>query len=372
MRTKMLLLFFVLSIAATVRTVEACSCATPVLSDRDEVASEFAAATLVFEGEVVPGGHTVIAPTRGLDGLDVIVFRIIRSYKGIHGETVEIYDGMAGSTCGFGQPEPGERFFVYGYKGKDGKIYVAPCTRTAGIESAGADIRYARGEPATAEDASPSGDKARLRQDPSLATSGITVRGVVRRADGADVRSIFLTIWSTDEKGRREDEIAAMQKVNKDGSYEVRYLSPEQYFVTAEDSMIAPTSRFVGQYGNITLREGQTYSDVNLLLLPEPLGKVTIRVSAPKALHDRVVVWLRDVNSDVFAGAPPYKYASTGHLDDNNTASFEGVPYGLYDVYVMLTGDDLSRPSWTHDDVQVRLNGRQSEAAVELREVEKE
>ena len=56
MRTKMLLLFFVLSITATVRTVEACSCATSVLSDRDEVVSEFAAATLVFEGEVVPGG----------------------------------------------------------------------------------------------------------------------------------------------------------------------------------------------------------------------------------------------------------------------------------------------------------------------------
>src|SRR6202142_3672270 len=235
MRTKTLSLFLLLSIASAVRTAEACSCATSILSDRDEAKSEFASATLVFEGEVLPSGHTVIAPIRGLDGLDVIVFRVIRSYKGVHDQSIQIYDEMAGSTCGFGQPKPGEKFFVYGYKGKDGKIYVTACTRTAGLESAGADIRYARGEPSTAEDSAPSGEKSRIRSDPTLATSGISVRGVVRRADGADVGGGFVKIWLTDAEGRREDEMAATQNIKQNGSYEVRYLSPGQYAVTAED-----------------------------------------------------------------------------------------------------------------------------------------
>jgi hypothetical protein len=367
MRTGLIFVFVVLALGGSARTAEACSCASQILSDRDEAASEFAAATLVFEGEVLAGDKTVATP-KGQDGLSVIVFRVVHSYKGSHEETIQIFDAAAGSTCAFGQPEPGQKYFVYGYKRKDGKTYVEACTRTTGLESAGADIRYARGEPASKEDAAPAGEKWRLRDDPTLVTSGITVRGFVRRADGADIRNVFLTIWCTDENGRREDEIAAMQKVNEDGYYEVRYLSPGQYVVTAEDSLTTPASRFVGQYGIINLREAQTYSDVNLLLHSEPLGKVIIRVNAPQAIHDRVFVWLRDVNMDEFAGGAPYKFASTAQLDDKNIASFEGVPYGLYDVYVMLTGDNLARPSWKHDEVRVQLSGSHGEAAVELRE----
>jgi hypothetical protein len=35
----------------------------------------------------------------------------------------------------------------------------------------------------------------------------------------------------------------------------------------------------------------------------------------------------------------------------------------------MLTGDDLTKPSWTHDEVQVELNGNHAEAVVKLKKV---
>jgi len=63
----------------------------------------------------------------------------------------------------------------------------------------------------------------------------------------------------------------------------------------------------------------------------------------------------------------PYPYSQTVSLKDESTTSFESVPNGRYNVYVMLTGEDLSRPSWTHDEVQVQLNGNRAEAIVTLR-----
>ena len=106
------------------------------------------------------------------------------------------------------------------------------------------------------------------------------------------------------------------------------------------------------------------------MLQSEQLGKVRVQVTAPHEIHDRVIVWLRDTEMDSTYGSL-YPYAQTAHLDTKNVASFEFVPYGLYDVYVMLTGEDVGRPSWTHNEVRVRLNGSDVETVVELRKTKK-
>ena len=372
MKAAPLLILLSLLLVGTVRTTEACSCVDQIQSERAEAESQFAAAEVVFEGEVVPGGHLITAPLRGQDGLSVVVFRVVRAYKGLHEELVQVYDDMAGSSCEFGQPDPGKKFFVYGYKGKDNKIYVQACTRTSALEFAGPDIRYARGEPATKEDLVPAGEMRRLESDPTLETSGATIRGSVRRANGKDAVRAFVTVWHVAADGQRENLIAALQKVNDDGTFEVRYLSAGAYLITAQDSQMTSASRFVGKSMTMNLREGQTYTDLSVLLHPEPLGTVSIRVVAPLSLHDRVFVWLRDVHMDDKEGDSPYKFAGTAQLDEKSVATFQCVPLGLYDVYVMLTGEDLTKPSWTHDDVQVQLNGPRAEAVVELRENPKE
>jgi len=96
------------------------------------------------------------------------------------------------------------------------------------------------------------------------------------------------------------------------------------------------------------------------------LGKVTIQVKALPELHDRIFVWLRGEQMDS-VGSSPYPYAQTAQLDENDVASFGYVPYGRYDVYVLLTGVDSTKPSWTHDKVQVQLNGKEADTVVTLR-----
>src|ERR1700722_6292481 len=217
-------LWLVLSVILSPKITEACTCSDQILSDREDAARQFSVAVVVFEGEVIPGGRSIEEASQEKMGVNMTLFRVIRSYKGELSESIQIFDPMAGTDCAFGQPAPGKKYLVYGYKGKDGKIYYQACSRTGPLEYEGADLRYARGEPATKEDLSPPGEKWRLRTGPSLATRGAALRGNVHRLDGGEVSDVFLTVWSVDEKGRRENFMAATQKVNADGSYEVRFL----------------------------------------------------------------------------------------------------------------------------------------------------
>jgi len=368
MRTKtpiIYFLWFVLSVILTPKSTAGCTCSSQILNDREDAARQFSAAAVVFEGEVIPGGRNIEETSQEKMGVSMTLFRIIRSYKGELSESLQIFDPMAGTDCAFGQPAPGKKYLVYGYQGKDGRIYYQACSRTGLLEYEGADLRYVRGEPATKEDISPPGEKWRLRSDPSLATRGAALWGNVHRLDGGEVSDVFLTVWSVDEKGRRENFMAATQKVNPDGSYEVRFLGPGHYMVTAEDMRVTPTARFVGVYGNMWLAEGQTIFNVDVMLHPDPLGTVTVQVNAPPDLHDRIFVWLRDVEMDA-AGSAPFHYAQTAHLDEKNVASFDYVPYGRYDVNVMLNGEDSTEHSWTHDEVQVQLNGNKAETVIAL------
>jgi hypothetical protein len=369
MRIRTLSIFFLCFVGSVVlapKTTRACVCSNLNLTDREDAARQFAAAAVVFEGEVIPGDSDSAAVKGDERTVSKITFRIVRSYKGERTETIQIFDPMAGSDCAFGQPAPGKKYFVYGFQAKDGKIVIQACTRTGPLESAGSDLRYARGEPATKEDLSAPGEKWRLLGDPSLATRGATLRGKVRRTDAQGLNVVFLTVWRVNEKGRRTNFIEATQETNTDGSYEVRYLPPGRYMVTAMESLMTPNARFLGEYGNLSLTEAQILDGVDVIWRPEPLGSVTIEVKAPPGLNDRIFVWLRGVQVDS-AARPLYPYAQTAQLDEKNVASFRYVPYGRYDVYVLLTGEDARNPSWTHDAVQVELSGKEADTVVTLR-----
>ena len=369
MRIKTIPLIVALCFAGSLRTAQACVCSEPAVSDREEAAAEFQAAAVVFEGELLPGGHE-ISTWNGKPGLSMIPFRVIRSYKRASDEFLEVYDAHAGTDCGFGEPKPGTKFFVYGFRGEDGKIYIQACSRTASLDAAGADIRFGRNDPPTKEDLAPPGEKWRLYRDPTLTERGASLIGKVRREDGGDVSHVFLTLWDVDENGARNraGSIAARQKVNGDGSFEIRFLASGQYDLTAEDLHENSTAEYVAEFGNVTLTERQVLSNLVVNLHPQPLGTVRVTVIAPPELHDRIVVWLTEAETES-VGKFPDHCGHTGGVDAQSEASFDSVPYGHYNVYVMLTGDDLTKPSWTHDEVQVELNGNHAEAVVKLRKV---
>jgi len=366
---KFSLLLLAIFVCGTTETAEACFCAGTVLNARDEAAEEFAAAAVVFEGEVLPGGHLVAAPHLPELGLGVIVLRVIRSYKGDTGQVIEIYDDMAGSDCEFGQPEPGSKFFIYGSKGKDGRIYVRSCERSGPDELAEADIRFARNEPATSEDLEPPAEKERLQSDPTLAVRGATLHGIVRPVAGESLRNLRVEVWTPDDCGVRQSS-SGIQKVQADGTFDFRYLAPGVYVVTALDSGKSPVPRYRGESGTVLLGEDQISSSVTVTMHLEPVGTVRIRVAAPSELRARVTVSLRDHEANRVGGGP-FPYIAAEVPDANNVALFEGVPYGMYDVDVQITGDDLNRPSWTYDDLQVQVSGALAEMVVQLREFPK-
>lgn len=370
MRIKTFPLIVALFFAGGLRTAQACMCSGPAVSDRDDAAAAFRDAAVVFEGEVSASPRVMVAPNGSGWGLGVIQFRVLRTYKGNLGDSTELFDSMAGTDCGSDGLRPGQKLFVYGFEGEDHKIYLHACSRTTFLDHAGADIRFARNEAPTQEDLQPPGEKWRLYRDATLAERGASLVGTVLRDDGGDVSNASVTLWLVDENGlrNRAGAVAASQKVNVNGSFEIRFLTPGRYNVTAADRQGTLTTRYVGEYGNIALAERQVLSSVIVHLHAEPLGSVRVRVIAPLELHDRVIVELRDKNWDDTRLAP-FAHSQTVQIDDKNVASFDSVPYGNYNVYVMLTGEDLTTPSWTHEKVQVELNGNQAEAVVKLQKV---
>ena len=269
MGTKTWPFIFILSFACSFRTASACVCGDPSISDREAAAAKFKEAAVVFEGEVSASPKQIVAATGSHLGLSVIQFRVLRTYKGNLGDSIQLFDSWAGTDCGSDELRPGQELFVYGFEGSDHKIYIEACGRTTFLDHAGPDIRLARNEPPTKEDLAPPGEKWRLHRDPTLEARGAIVKGIVRRADGGDVSSVFITLWDGGEEGRRIGVIGARQKVNQDGSFEIRFLPPGKYNVTAED---VPPNRFAagkcdGEYGNVVLAERQVRSGLNIRLI---------------------------------------------------------------------------------------------------------
>jgi len=295
----------------------ACVCANQLLNDRGGAEAQFNAAAVVFEGEVLASPQQVVAPTHDRFGLSVIAFQVLRAYKGNLGDSIQLYDAAAGSDCGFDDVGPGARFFVYGFEGRDHKIYIQACTRTVRLNSAGPDIRFARKEPPAKEDLVPPDEKWRVRRDPTLETRGASIAGVVRSSDGGDVSGAIVDVWDTDEDGHRSraGAVEAAQKVNADGSFTIRFLAPGRYNVTALALGQGGITRYVGEYGNVTLFERQHISHIILPVHAENLGTISVRIIAGQNLGDKMVVRLHDAGPGSIE-KDPYGYGTTAFLNE--------------------------------------------------------
>lgn len=68
-----------------------------------------------------------------------------------------------------------------------------------------------------------------------------------------------------------------------------------------------------------------------------------VKVIAPLEPHDRIPL-VSEAETDS-VGRFPDHYDGTVGVEAQSAASFDSVRYGHYNAYVMLTGDDLTKPS---------------------------
>ena len=71
----------------------------------------------------------------------LIVFAIDRTFRGIQDATVEVTTGVGGGDCGYVFKD-GERYVVYSYRGRDGRLSTGICTRTRLASQAADDLMF--------------------------------------------------------------------------------------------------------------------------------------------------------------------------------------------------------------------------------------
>jgi hypothetical protein len=229
----------------------------------------------------------------------------------------------------------GDRWFIYGFLKKDGKLYFTDCRRSTTLDRAGTELRYARGEPATEEDLMPREEKSRLENEPELKENGATLSGTIRRFDRATMGRAILTIWRLDEENQKERPGEIYQDANEDGTFVVRYLWPGIYFLSARVIDMEKPSFFAGRTDTFTVKERQTLTGFELILNPEPLGQVRVHVDPPEALEALGAVWLSDVDKDSAGeNLKLYAFTETAYIDTGDLAEFKAMPFGTDHVSI--------------------------------------
>jgi hypothetical protein len=371
----------VLVSAAAWQSADACGCAPTTRSDREEAALESAQSSMIFEGEVLSVGRlssanlsmpipeTASGSFSNL-GDSQITFRVLRKYKGPTQETVTIYSSDASKWC-LVKTTVGERWFVYGFEGKDGKLYMGACSRSNWLEAAAADVRYSRGEAATDQDLMLPDERTRVESDPMLLDHGATLSGAVGRSDRQSVSDeTELTLWELDKAGQRTGNRTATQQVNRDGTFTVRYVPAGSYLLTVEDRNWALNSRFIRNYGRVNLKENSTLTDLVITLEPDPLGPITVRVEPQEALLRNMWVMMTDSEFGP-SNTRLFMVRETADLSPNGVAHFDRMPYANYDVYVSVYGVPYSFnkspiPGWCQDETRVKLEGPPAVVTVHL------
>ncbi len=368
------------------QSTQACSCGVTEQNARDAAESVFKDATVVFEGEVL---STEPAKQADLSKFSTqaremianrepvsaeVTFRVLRQYKGAPQLEIRMYTGALDSAepCQ-GTYHPGDRWFIYGFLKKDGKLYFTDCNRSTSLDEAGSELRYARGEPAAEEDLMPRSEKSRLDDEPELKETGATLSGTIRRFDRASMGRAMVTIWHIDEEDQKERPGEIWQDANADGTFVVRYLWPGTYFLSARIIEIEKPSLFVGRTDTFTVKERQSLNGLEIVLNPEPLGEVRVHVEPPEAIRILEEVWLSDVEKDSAGeNLKLYAFTETADVDTVGLADFNAMPFGTYHVSISdRSADESGSPvqstcHLTDDKLMVKIDKPIVEITVHL------
>jgi hypothetical protein len=290
----------------------ACSCA---VSPNPRPCSTYWGSPVIFTGLVTD--FSTITPPAPREGerreqfpQRVARFNVEESFRGLKGATAEVTTGMGGGDCGY-DFKVGARYIVYAYAGEGGKLSTGICSATKPLETAGAELEFARG----------------LSHAPPVATIYGGVAFSARDLAGGRYTSTPLagtkvTVESAGGGERRE------VRTDAEGKYEVTGLPPGSYSVRIDAPEHTGGSTETKPF---RLEEKQCReSDFWLMWSGEIAGRVTDEKDAPSP---NVSLRLAPASLDLkeLAASDKTLFAST---DEEGRYKFKNVPPGQYVIVV--------------------------------------
>jgi hypothetical protein len=120
----------------------------------------------------------------------------------------------------------------------------------------------------------------------------------------------------------------------------------------------------------VDLKEKSTIPNLEIVLEPDPLGPITVRVEPPEALRSNMWVMLTDSEFGP-SNTRLFMDRETADLGADGVAHFDRMPYADYDVYVSVYGvprrfNESAIPGWCQDETKVRLEGPPATVTVHL------
>lgn len=142
-----LIFLFILFLSVGIRDVAACDCI-----GRPQGVKGVQTCGYYWANENIFIGLAQKVEVDNKIGLMKVTFSVEKSIRGTNEKTVEIFTSSSEASCGYPFKQ-GERYFVYGRKGADGKFHEFLCGATTLLKDAADDLEYVKdiedGKPGT-------------------------------------------------------------------------------------------------------------------------------------------------------------------------------------------------------------------------------
>ena len=250
----------------------------------------------VRNGEVEPPLTTLSMTAFG--ARRIVSFRVARSYRGNIAETVTVTTGLGGGDCGFDFDTGGE-YLVYAFPDSTGSLHTGLCSGTQSISTAGADLRYLRGEPPAAVDLmSPSEYQRHVYSEGTG-----TVCGLVTKPDGRALGKASIDISLVREKFLPLEFQSDPNLSSADGTFCIKSIRPGKYLLTAESYNFDESTRWMGFYPGVAehslaqtleIHAGTRLTNLRFTVQQQALFTVRFRIVGP---HGDPIQELKDWGS---------------------------------------------------------------------------
>jgi len=292
-------------------------------------------------GDIVPANLDQSTPVM------LVRFSASRWYRGVQHQHLQVETGLGGGDCGFAF-EIGKQYLVYAYKDDSGRLSTGICSATASLEESRSNLAYLRREAIV-----PQGS----RTSSHISGSKLCVR--ILKAHSADLGDGKLSLFHVGSASPIPSEELAPDEM---GNLCAANIDPGNYHLLFEEVTEESPTSFVYYPGvtslseatSIIIKPGQTTSDIEFKIPPQPTFSVAGVISIPNNSHLSASIKVMLISADQPFLALPYAQ----DVAPDGTFLFPKVLPGRYWGFVDVDSDseDSARPKWLTRKIELLID----------------